>query len=134
VPTAQARAVLPRAILLNTVVRQTASVAQMVMAIHRGDIEMMGYLLERDYIVEPARRELMPGLQDVRGAAKQVGALGTAISGAGPTLVSICPSTNVARMVNEAALSVYALMGIEADAQVSQPSLDGVTYRILEKE
>ncbi len=132
VPTSEARAVLPKGVSLGHVVRQTSSVALLVSAIHTGNVALMGQVMERDFIIEPARQHLMPGLAEVREAAQKVGAFGTIISGAGPTLCSICSTTNIARRVADAMASVYQVMGIEAVTRVTTPSLDGATVRVLE--
>ncbi|MCC7207154.1 MAG: homoserine kinase, partial [Anaerolineae bacterium] len=99
VPTAHARAVLPESVPLPGLVRQAQALALLVTAIHRGDVALMGRAMERDSIVEPARRSLMPGLCEVRAAARECGAFGTIISGAGPTLCSICDSSEAAARV-----------------------------------
>lgn len=133
VPTAEARAVLPKAVPLGYLVRQMSSVGLLVSAIHQGNVPLMAQAMEKDFVIEPARKSMMPGLDEIRAAAKKVGALGTVISGAGPTLCSICRTTNVARRVVEAMESVYSTMGIQADTFITTPSLDGATVRVLER-
>jgi homoserine kinase len=132
VPTSEARAILPDQISLHQHVRQSSAVGLLITAIHRGDLALMGRAMERDEIVEVARQEMMPGLKEVREAARRSGAFGTVISGAGPTLCSICPTTNIARRVAEAMASVYSVMGIQASTYVTTPSHDGATLRILD--
>ncbi len=132
VPTAEARAVLPEAVSLSQLILQSSAVGLLVSAIYQGNLPLMGKAMEGDCIVEPAREQLMPGLKEVREGARKAGAFGTVISGAGPTLCSICPTTNVARRVAEAMESIYAVMGIGASIYVTTPSLDGATLRVLE--
>ncbi|HVO44580.1 MAG TPA: homoserine kinase [Aggregatilineales bacterium] len=131
VPTVQARAVLPKMIPLSQMVAQTAAVGLLVTAIHRGDIALMAAAMERDGIVEPAREHLMPGLREVRAAARSAGALATVISGAGPTLCSICTSRAVANAVSLATEAVYKTLGIPAVTRVTTPSQDGATVRLV---
>jgi homoserine kinase len=132
VATAEARAALPEMIPLGTYVQQSAAVALLIAAIYSGDVRRMAQAMEGDIIVEPARQHLMPGLNEVREAARDAGALCTVISGAGPTLCSICETTNIARLVAEAQASVYASLEIEATTQVTTPSRDGCTIRVVE--
>ncbi|MEP7287516.1 MAG: homoserine kinase [Chloroflexota bacterium] len=132
VPTTQARAVLPKTIPFSDYVQQSAGVALLITAIHRGDVALMADAMSRDILVEPAREHLMPGLREVRQAAHLAGALTTVISGAGPTLCSICNSTNVARLVTEATQAVYDQLGIAATTLVTTPSRDGITLRVVE--
>src|SRR5579859_1608019 len=132
VPTAAAGAVLPKTIPVGLFVKQSAAVAQLVSAIYSGDLLRMGQAMEGYIIVEPAREHLMPGLKEVREAARKAGALATIISGAGPTLCSLCATSNVARLVSEAQAAVYATLGIPATTHITTPSLDGATFRVIE--
>ncbi|MFQ3537082.1 MAG: homoserine kinase [Aggregatilineales bacterium] len=131
VPTAQARAVLPKQVPLKAMVHQTAQVALVVHALHTGDVALLGAAMERDSVVEPARAHLMRGLAEVRAAARAVGALGTVISGAGPTLCSICDSAAVAERVAAAMQTVYAELNVPAAIRVTQPAVHGATWRAL---
>jgi homoserine kinase len=124
--------VLPKTIPLHDAVKQTANVALLVTAIHRGDVPMIGAAMERDAIVEPARQHLMPGLRDVRAAAKAAGAFGTIISGAGPTLCSICDSEQMAQRVAAAMQAVYTRMNLRSQVMVTRPAAEGVRVRIIE--
>ncbi len=132
VPTAEARAALPQTIPLGTYVKQSAAVGLLISALCSGDVRHLAQAMESDIIVEPARQHLMPGLKEVRQAAREAGALGTVISGAGPTLCSICETTNIAHLVSEAQASVYASLNIAAITQVTVPSRDGATIRVVE--
>lgn len=131
VPTAQARAVLPQSVPLKAMVHQTAQVALLIHALYTGDLALLGAAMERDSVVEPARAHLMRGLAEVRAAARACGALGTVISGAGPTLCSICDSESAAERVAEAMRGVYAEMNLPAAIRVTQPALHGATWRAL---
>jgi homoserine kinase len=126
VPTAQARAALPKQVPMSDLVRQTAAVAQLIAALYRNDLEALGRAMEADIIVEPARRHLMPGLAEVRAAARERGALGTFISGAGPTLCSICDSEAAARRVADGMELVYARLGLACQTRVTRPAAQGV--------
>src|SRR5262249_11052167 len=132
VPTSEARAVLPEAVPLGDMVQQTAAVALLVSAVCSGNVALMATAMERACIIEPARQHLMPGLLEVREAASRAGALATVISGAGPTLCSVCTTTNVAHFVVEAMSAVYAKLGIAATTQITTPSMNGATMRVVE--
>lgn len=131
VPTAQARAVLPQSVSLKTMVHQTANVALLIHALYTGDLALLGTAMERDSVVEPARAHLMRGLPEVRAAARACGALGTVISGAGPTLCSICDSELVAQRVADAMRAVYAEMNLTAVVRVTRPTAQGAAWRAL---
>ena len=129
VPTAEARAVLPKEIPLQTFVRQTGDVAVMVDALHRGDVKAVAKAMEQDQVVEPARQHLMPLLSEVRAAAKQAGAYAVVISGAGPTLCAVCDSETVSNAVASAMEAVYHDAGIVSNGWATR--VDPVGARLL---
>ena len=45
--------------------------------------------MEQDLFHEPYRLDMIPQSKEIKIAAKQAGAYGTCISGAGPTLLSV---------------------------------------------
>ena len=117
VPTNGARAILPKSISLKSLIHQTGAVAQLVDALHRGDIEAMGAAIEKDQVVEPARAFLMPMLAEVRAAAKRAGAIAVFIGGAGPTLCAICDCAGAAASAASAMKSVYSEAGMACGAR-----------------
>jgi homoserine kinase len=125
VPTVEARAVLPQQISLYHMVAQTAAVGLLVDSIHRGDLDTMAQAMEQDSVVEPARAHLMPLIREVREAAKLAGALCMVISGAGPTLCSVCRSEAIATKVSQAMKLVYDYAGIASVARHTQIAADG---------
>jgi homoserine kinase len=125
VPTAQARAVLPQSVPLRAMVEQTASVARLIDALYRDDIDSLARAMESDGIIEPARAHLMPHLAAVRAAAKSAGAHGVVISGAGPTLCGVCDSSEAAQHVSAAMKSVYDNAHIVSEARCSEVAEQG---------
>jgi homoserine kinase len=125
VPTADARAILPGSVTLHDMVAQTGSAARLVDAIHRGDLVRMAQAMEQDCVIEPARAHLMPMLSEVRTAARNRGALGLVISGAGPTLCAICNAETTANVVAGAMNSVYNGAGIASTARSTRIALKG---------
>ncbi|NWG17442.1 MAG: homoserine kinase [Chloroflexi bacterium] len=125
VPTAMARAVLPALVGLREMVAQTAAVAWLVDALHRQDIAELAAAMEGDVVVETARAHLIPHLEDARAAAKQAGALGVVISGAGPTLCAVCDDETTARAAGEAMQAIYARVGITGMARHTRISTKG---------
>jgi homoserine kinase len=125
VPTAQARAVLPKEIPLKQMVAQTGQVARLVDALHREDLEAMTAAMEADLVVEPARAHLMPLLFEARATAKRSGALGLVISGAGPTLCAICDDEATSAKVGGALKALYDEAKIGSMARQTQVAVDG---------
>lgn len=112
VPTAEARAALPREIPLGQMVRQTGAVAALVHALHTSNIPLLARVIEADTVITPARAYLMPYIEEVTAAAKKAGALGVFIGGAGPTLCAISDSEATAIAVTNAMNSTYDNAGI----------------------
>lgn len=131
VPTAEARAVLPANVPLKALISQTAHVALLVRALHTGDIGLLGAAMEGDGIIEPARAHLMRGLPEVRAAARAYGAAGTLISGAGPTLCSVCERADSAARVAAAVHAIYAELGLAASVRVTVPAAQGAAWRAV---
>lgn len=125
VSTAAARAVLPAAVPLHDMVLQTGAVAWLIDALYRGDVEAAAAAMENDHVVEPARQHLMPLLVESRAVAKQAGALGLVISGAGPTLCAVCDDDRVAERVAQALKVLYDEATIGATARATRVAEEG---------
>jgi homoserine kinase len=127
VETAQARAVLPREIPRGDGVTQAARLGGLLLALERGDGELLRAAME-DRIAAPARARLYPGYDDARRAALAAGAAGVAVSGAGPTLVGVCPRGRE-EAVSRAVVDAYRGHGFSAEARAAE--VDVVGARIV---
>lgn len=114
VRTADARAVLPRQVGLDAVVRQAARLGMLVHALHVDDLQLLGEAIVDD-LVEPARAHLIPGFLDAKVNALEAGALACTISGAGPTVFALSDSNERAQ----------ALLGI-LDESFTHAGVQGV--------
>lgn len=63
----------------------------MIASLISGDYELAGKMMEQDLFHEPYRSNLIPYYNKLKYEAKQLGAFGTVISGAGPTMISFVP-------------------------------------------
>ncbi len=122
--TRAARAVLPAMIPRDIALRQAANVAAMVAAAAAGDLALLGRALD-DQIAEPARRDLLPGFSAAQRAARQAGALGCSISGAGPTAFAFVDSVTRGEQVLAAMVAAYAAAGVAARGRVAEVDLLG---------
>ena len=75
---------------------QAAQVGAMVAALALGDYELLGRAID-DRIAEPARAGLLPGFVEAKAAALAAGALGSSISGSGPTAFALTRGRAVGR-------------------------------------
>jgi homoserine kinase len=127
--TADARAVLPVTVLRDIAIHQAAQVGAIVAALARSDYELLGRAID-DRIAEPVRASLLPGFTEAKAAALGAGALGSSISGSGPTAFALTRGPAVAARVAEAMVAAYAAAGHRAAARMAP--VDRVGARLLE--
>lgn len=89
--TSEARKVLPEHYDRGYAVRASANANMLAASLIVKDYERIGHYMEADLFHEPYRAKLIPYFGDIHCAAKEAGAYGTALSGAGPTVISIIP-------------------------------------------
>ena len=122
--TSDSRRVLPTAVPLGLAVRQWANVAGLVAGFLTADYELIGRSLD-DYIVEPARQALIPGLAEARARALAAGAIGGGISGSGPSIFMLNKTEETAQAVGAALGSVFAELGIAFNVYVGPVATEG---------
>lgn len=84
--TSKARAVLPREYSRADAVHALSHAALLAAALAQGRLELLRHAMQ-DYIHQVWRAPLVPGLSDILESAHEHGALGAALSGAGPTVL-----------------------------------------------
>lgn len=89
--TQKARSVLPASVSRADAVFNMGRVGLLAAALANGRGEWLRLAMQ-DRLHEPYRRSLVPGLEEVRAAALNGGALGAALSGAGPTVLALVES------------------------------------------
>jgi homoserine kinase len=86
VPTERARAAIPAELPLADAVANIAAASRLVLGLQRADLDLVAAGLA-DRIHQPRRRELYPRSMELVDSAREIGALGATISGAGPTVL-----------------------------------------------
>ncbi|MDO8368195.1 MAG: homoserine kinase [Saprospiraceae bacterium] len=122
--TREARAMLNPTVPLEKHVRQSANLAAFVVGLFNGDLGLIGRSL-RDEIIEPQRATLIPGFYDVQGAAMLEGALGSSISGAGPSVFALCANSLIAENVSAAMQRAFSKHGLESMIYLSLVNQEG---------
>jgi homoserine kinase len=89
VATTDARAALPDEVPLADAVHNTAHAALLVLGLARGDLDLVARGLS-DRIHQPRRAFLYPRSMELLAAARELGAVGASISGAGPAVLFWC--------------------------------------------
>ncbi len=125
IETAKARALLGTTVPLSDAIRQWANLGTLVDALHRGDFAQLARSLE-DTIAEPRRAPLVPGLAAIKQAALEAGALGSSLSGSGPSLFALCrDATSAAAVAAAMTRAVKQHIGGEPQTYVSPISTRG---------
>jgi homoserine kinase len=125
--TRTARAVLNQPFQLTQFVTQSANLAQVLTGCYRGDLDAIGAGL-RDVLVEPLRAPLVPGFAEVQAAALSAGALGSSISGGGPSIFAWCTAESAARV---AAAMAAAFRGRSIGCEVFISPVAGPAARVV---
>ncbi len=118
--TRAARELVPREVPVELFVWNAASVAMIVAGILRGDAGLLGAGMA-DRVVEPRRSAMVPGYSRAREAALSEGALGVAISGAGPSMIALARDDRSAGAIARAMASAMEEEGVRAMPIVSGP-------------
>lgn len=125
IETAKARALLGDTVALGDAVKQWANLGAFVHALHTGDFALLSRSLE-DSIAEPRRAPLVPGLALIKRAAAEAGALGSSLSGSGPSLFALCRGDETAvRVADAMTTAVRTLIGGEPQTYISRISGQG---------
>ncbi len=124
VKTSDSRAVLSPMISLKSAITQWGNLGGLIAGIYTSDYELIGRSLQ-DVIIEPLRKQLIPNFDEVKNAALVNGALGSGISGAGPSIFALCKGQEAAKKVAYAMSESYLNTGIAFDIHVSKINPQG---------
>ena len=116
--TRRAREALAGSYALGEFVAQSANLAQVLLGCERGNAALVRAGLA-DVLVEPRRAPLIGGFDAVKRAALDAGAMGTSISGAGPSVFAWCESEAQAREASMAMAAAFADAGFDSDVFVT---------------
>ncbi len=125
VKTSDSRAVLQPTVSLKNAITQTGNLGGLIAGLYTNDYELIGRSLQ-DVIIEPLRKHLIPNFDSVKSAALKNGALGSGISGAGPSIFALCKGNENAEKVALAMRESYQNTGIVFDMHVSKINPNGV--------
>ena len=92
--TKASRQVLPSEFVYSKAVQSSSRSNVLVAALWQEDWENVSRIVEKDLFHEPYRETLIPFLTPVRKLAKDKGAIGTYLSGAGPTVMVLSSKEN----------------------------------------
>jgi homoserine kinase len=125
VKTSDARAVINPTVMLKDAITQWGNLGGFIAGLYTKDYALISRSLN-DVIVEPFRKKLIPGFEDVKSIAIQSGALGAGISGAGPSIFALCEGLNNAKKVAQNMKDNYLLNNIPFDLHISKINPNGI--------
>lgn len=125
IKTSDSRKILKTTISMETGIKQWGNVGGLVAGLFKKDYDLIGRSLE-DHIVEPIRSILIPGFDEVKKVSLEAGALGSGISGSGPSIFAFSKGKDTALKVGESMKKVYDKIGIDYEIHVSKVNTEGV--------
>lgn len=114
VSTRDARRVVPDSATTEAMVNTVGNAATLTAGMCRNDPVLVGRGMS-DTVVTPARANLIDGYDEVERAAREAGATGVTVSGAGPAMLAVCHEYDQ-RGVAAAMLDAFADEGLDARA------------------
>ncbi len=121
--TTDSRGLLPESITHGVATRGSAAGNVLSAALARGDWETAGRLMEKDEYHEPFRKTRFPVFEAIRTVCREMGAFGTAISGAGPSLFIAVKKGEEEKIANRLRRN-FPLY----ECLVTKPSTEGVRF------
>lgn len=132
--TAKAREVLPEAVSLSDAVYNVSRTSLLQAALASNRLDLIPFAMQ-DRLHQPYRSSLIPGMTQILEEATQHGALGTALSGAGPTLLALVDRRKQTGAELEQFLQgVLIEQGITADMLWLKPCTLGATKLTIEED
>ena len=123
--TSDARSVLKQTVSLKSAITQWGNVGGLVAGLYTQDYELIGRSLH-DEIVEPLRSVLIPGFDLIKKTAYENGALGSGISGSGPSIFALSKGEATSQKIAKAMSIVYDEMKLPYEIHVSKVNDQGM--------
>jgi homoserine kinase len=124
--TSDARSVLKQTVSLKSAITQWGNVGGLVAGLYTNDYELIGRSLH-DEIIEPIRSMLIPGFDLIKKTAYENGALGSGISGSGPSIFALSKGKDTAEKIAKAMSKVYDEINLPYEIHVSKVNAEGVS-------
>jgi homoserine kinase len=122
-PTEKARGVLPETYSRQDTVQSVGHASLLAASLATGQYNWLRIAM-RDRIHQPYRVPLIPGMETLLAHAHEYGALGTALSGAGPTIISLIDGEE--ERLKGFFVRTFAEHGIKSEAITLLPDCEGV--------
>lgn len=129
VKTIESRAVLKPELPMAVAIRQWANLGSFVGALYNGDVALLGRSL-KDYVAEPYRKRFIPEYDSLKESIMAAGAIGTNISGSGPSVFALAQSLETAQEISQVMKAHFDKLSIKCDVYASEICPEGT--RVIE--
>ncbi len=129
-PTEEARRVLPTQIPRDNAVHNLGRVALLVASLIQGRYEFLD-AATRDRLHQPYRESIFPAMPELLQAAREAGALGAFLSGAGSTILALCHDN--AQAVADAMAKAAERHSLTGQAMVVPVNAEGPNVTVLRR-
>ena len=123
--TLHSRAILKTTIQLNKAIEQWGNLGALVSALYTEDYELLSRSIQ-DKVIEPYRAMLIPKFEETRQAALNAGALGSGISGSGPSIFALSKGIQVAKKVGLEMEAIYKDLDLDYQLHLSKINTEGI--------
>jgi homoserine kinase len=117
--TIDSRRVLKASISMKDATTQWGNIAGLVVGLMKPDYNLISRSLH-DVVAEPVRSVLSPGFAAIQEEAIHQGALGSGISGSGPTIFALSTARDIAQNVGTSIQHQFERMRLKSDVFVSK--------------
>lgn len=124
--TQDSRQVLRLNITLKDAIVQWGNIAGLVAGLMKPDFGLISRSL-KDVIAEPVRSMLIPGFDRIKEKAVECGALGSGISGSGPTIFALSAEMDTAHAIGKAISQEFDKFRLKSEVFVSRINPRGAT-------
>ena len=122
--TEDARNILPQEIPLHTAIEQWGELASLVYAFSINDVSLIKKSMN-DFIIEPIRKKLIKGFDEIKHNALNMGAVGCSISGSGPSIFALCETKEIAQKISNYSFEYYSSINLKCDTYITSINQNG---------
>jgi len=115
--TSDSRSILKNTVPINILSKQVANMGAFVASLYQQDIAMFSRSV-KDFVIEPTRKLLIPGFDEMKQQALQNKALAFGISGSGPSVFAFAQNKKDALNINSCLKEIYLDSGIQTQSYV----------------
>ena len=123
--TKDARLLINKSIKLDKAIQQWANLAGFIASLYSKNYKLLSKTI-KDVIIEPQRKNLIPNYKEIIEIAQKF-ALGSGISGAGPSIFSICKGKKNAELVLKRIKKITDKKNIRYNLILSSINTGGIT-------